>query len=183
MAAESLSKPQMLAHNSHIDIRDLTAADFDALRTLYATSLHRHREGFIQPTLNNPLRDIADICCSFQDNNGAMRGLYIDHDLVGFGGLCQHDNNQQRVELCKLHLNENYQGLGLGRRLLESLLSVADAKGYQIIELHVTATQVAALGLYVRMGFMQTERKIFRSEAGEEFDTIYMERAVRMTID
>lgn len=173
---------QTLAPNSRIDIRDLTEADFDSLRALYAKSLSRNSQGFIQPTPNRPLPDIGDICCSFQDNNGAMHGLYVDNNLVGFGGLCRH-NDDTRVELCKLHLSEDYQGLGLGRRLLQSLINEADTKGYQTIELHVTATQVAALGLYVRMGFMQTERKIFVADNGEEFDTIYMERAVKMQID
>lgn len=152
------------------------------LRALYARSLSRNSKGFIQPTANKPLRDIGDICCSFQDNNGAMHGIYVDDTLVGFGGLCRH-GDASRVEVCKLHLSEEYQGLGLGRKLLESLIKKADSKGYDTIELHVTATQVAALGLYVRMGFMQTERKIHVSDDGEEFDTIYMERAVRMHVD
>ena len=178
-----MQNPQQTpAHNSRIDIRDLTEADFESLRALYAKSLSRNNKGFIQATTDRPLRDIGDICCSFQDNNGAMHGLYVDDDLVGFGGLCRH-NDDTRVELCKLHLNENYQGRGLGRKLLESLINEADTKGYEIIELHVTATQVAALGLYVRMGFMQTERKMFVADNGEEFDTIYMERAVKMKID
>ncbi len=175
-------QPQRLAPDSHIDIRDLSEADFEALRALYAKSLSRNSKGFIQPTPKRPLRDIGDICCSFQDNNGAMHGLYVNNQLVGFGGLCRHDSDS-RVELCKLHLSDDYQGLGLGRKLLESLISKADSKGYDIIELHVTATQVAALGLYVRMGFMQTARKIFVADDGEEFDTIYMERAVKMQVD
>lgn len=173
---------QTLAPDSRIDIRELTEADFDSLRALYAESLSRNSKGFIQSTTHRPLPDIGDICCSFQDNNGAMKGLYINEQLVGFGGLCRH-NDDSRVELCKLHLNEKYQGLGLGRKLLESLINEADTKGYHIIELHVTATQVAALGLYVRMGFMQTGRKIFVSEDGEQFDTIYMQRPVKMQID
>lgn len=178
-----MQKPQQTtAPSRRIDIRDLSEADFDALRALYAKSLSRNSKGFIQPNANRPLRDIADICCSFQDNNGAMHGLYVDDSLVGFGGLCRH-NDDTRVEVCKLHLNEDYQGLGLGRKLLESLIAKAESKGYDIIELHVTATQVAALGLYVRMGFMQTARKMFVTDDGEEFDTIYMERAVRMQID
>ncbi len=173
---------QTLVQNSRIDIRDLNEADFESLRALYARSLSRNSKGFIQPSASRPLRDIGDICCSFQDNNGAMHGLYVDGNLVGFGGLWRH-NDDPRVEVCKLHLNEDYQGLGLGRKLLESLIDKADSKGYETIELHVTATQVAALGLYVRMGFMQTARKIFVSDDGEQFDTIYMERAVRMQVD
>ncbi len=175
--------PQVPQQNRNIDIRDLTEADFDSLRALYGESLARNSKGFIQPTADRPLLDIGDICCSFQSNDGAMHGLYVDEKLVGFGGLCKHDDRPGRVEVCKLHLDSAYQGLGLGRRLLESLLDTADSKGYDIVELHVTATQVAALGLYVRMGFMQTKRKVFVTDDGRAYDTIYMERAVRMQVD
>ena len=167
----------------HAVIRDLNTADFESLRGLYAESLSRNRQGFVQATPQQPLRDIADICCSFQDNDGAMHGIYVDQNLVGFGGLCKHGEDSTRVEVCKLHLKADYQGFGLGRKLLESLIDKAAHKGYKTIELHVTATQTAALGLYVRMGFAQTNRKIFVAESGEEFDTIYMERAVDMKVD
>lgn len=167
---------------SRIAIRDLNEADFDALRQLYADSLSRNRAGFVQPSPERPLADIADICCSFQDNNGAMHGLYVNDDLVGFGGLCRH-NSDTRVEVCKLHLKADYQGKGLGRRLLESLIRKADDLGYETIELHVTATQTSALGLYVRMGFAQTRRELYTAANGDVFDTIYMERAVRMQVE
>lgn len=169
--------------NNSVVIRDLNDGDFESLRALYAESLNRNRQGFVQATPARPLRDIADICCSFQSNDGAMHGIYVDQTLVGFGGLCKHGENANRVEVCKLHLKTDYQGYGLGRKLLESLIDKAAAKGYETIELHVTATQTAALGLYVRMGFMQTNRKVFTSDDGEEFDTIYMERAVKMQVD
>lgn len=179
------SRDTIPASESSVVIRDLTPDDFADLRGLYAASLSRHKKGFIQPTPGRPLRDIGDICNSFQDNDGAMHGLYVNGVLAGCGGLCRHHSagDERRVELCKLHLKEEYQGRGLGRRLVESLIAKATAKGYATVELHVTSTQAAALGLYMRMGFVQTARKIYVSDDGETFDTIYMERPACLQID
>ncbi len=166
-----------------VSLHDVPAADHDALRRLYAESLTRNRPGFIQSTAEQPLPDIADICCAFQNNNGAMLGLYIDGELVGFGGLCRHETSSERAEICKLHLHQAYQGRGLGRQLLQSLIDRAAQKGCKTVELHVTATQVQALGLYVRMGFKQTARQLYQSPDGLTYDTIYMEREVDLRID
>lgn len=167
-----------------ISIRDVTEADFDLVRGLYDSSLRKNERGFKQSIPQRPLQDIGEFCCEVQSANGAMRGVFTGAGkLIGFGCLCRNKKSDDRVELCKLHLDVNYQGRGLGRQLVESLIDLAADKGYKTIELHVTATQTAALGLYVRLGFVQTERKLVTTQFGETFDTIYMERPVVKSID
>jgi ribosomal protein S18 acetylase RimI-like enzyme len=95
--------------------------------------------------------------------------------LVGFGGLSPQEAG--RAELCKLHVDSKWQGRGIGRRLATGLISHACQAGFSEIELHVTATQTAAIALYRHLGFGETGRKLFAVNAFGEpvlFDTIYM---------
>jgi len=56
--------------------------------------------------------------------------------------------------------------------------------GYTKINLHVTQTQKEAIGLYIRLGFHEYQRKLCRVKRDKdilEFDTIYMERALEVS--
>lgn len=174
------AEPVMAAIDTHIRMLD---ADKDAqeLRDLYAVSLSANRAGFIQDSAAQPLADIAEIAAHFSASGGGMLGLFTGNRLIGFGGICRHET-PQAAELCKLHLHPAYQGRGLGRRLVDELLQLARTKGFDDIVLHVTATQVAALGLYIRLGFKQTHRAIYTAPDGSTYDTIYMHRPVDMPL-
>lgn len=167
-AKENISTPA-------IKIHDISPSDFESLRSLYDLSLIHNVSGFIQGKPGKALKDIAVISNEFQTQCGAMIGLFEDDNLIGFGGLCRNKKDPNRVELCKLHLNPKYQGKGLGKIMVEHLIARARDIGYSILELHVTVTQTAALGLYVRMGFKQTKREMYISPDNETFDTIFME--------
>lgn len=102
-----------------------------------------------------------------------MLGLFLDDGtLIGMGGLKQKDG--ERVELCNLHLQKDYHGQGLGKRMANALIDDARELGYGVLELHVTVTQTSAIGLYERLGFKKTRREIF-DVAGQSFDTQFME--------
>jgi len=171
--SSSLQNPNAAQNPSPI-LRPVTPDDDAALRRLYAQSLERNPEGFIQnPTHHG---DIAERARQWQSENGEMLGLFTPEDaLIGMGGLKQKDGS--RAELCTLHLNTRYQGQGLGRHMARALVDDARALGYDIVELHVTDTQKAAIGLYKSMGFVETKRQVFDVE-GQSFDTIFMELAV-----
>lgn len=155
---------------NHI-IRPISPADHDQLRDLYKFSLSKNTEGFVQDIDFHG--DIAARATQYQNQNGAMLGIFIDNKtLIGFGGLKQTENN--RVELCNLHLHPHQQGKGLGKHLARVLIQDAEELGYEMVELHVTATQDAAIGLYKSLGFTETKRQTF-DVAGKDYDTIFME--------
>jgi len=151
-------------------IRPISPADYDQLRDLYKYSLSRNTTGFVQkPDFHG---DIAVRAEQYQNNNGAMLGVFLDDTLIGFGGLKQAENN--RVELCNLHLHPHQQGKGLGRHLAQVLIRDAGKLGYDTVELHVTATQQTAINLYRKLGFTETKRQVYTVD-GNDYDTIFME--------
>lgn len=151
-------------------LRPISPADADQLRGLYKTSLEKNASGFItNPAFHG---DIYDRAAQYQRSNGAMLGLFQDNALLGFGGLKQKENG--RVELCNLHLHPHQHGKGLGKQLALALIDEARELDYQTVELHVTVTQEAAIGLYKRLGFIETARKVYDVE-GKVFDTVFME--------
>lgn len=157
-------------------VRDIKPADHAALRDLYSYSLSQNRDGFVQnPSFHE---DIAARAHKFQQDRGAMLGLFNTEtdDLIGFGGL-KAENAENSCELCTVHLHPAHQGKGLGKRLVQALIARADQMGYQSMTLHVTATQTAALGLYDRLGFERTDRKVYTIE-NVDYDTVFMERKI-----
>lgn len=156
-------------------LRPVTEADAEQLRALYKYSLQKNAQGFVQnPDFHG---DIAVRAAEYQGNNGAMLGLFADDDrtLLGFGGLRQKENN--RAELCNLHVHPHQQGKGYGKYIAQVLVDDARELGYDTIELHVTATQNAAIGLYKSIGFSETGRQVFAVD-GASYDTIFMELAI-----
>lgn len=151
-------------------IRPISPADYDQLRDLYKYSLSKNAQGFVQRIEFHG--DIAERAAQYQNTNGAMLGIFQDDTLIGFGGLKQAENN--RVELCNLHLHPHQQGKGFGKWLAQVLIQDAEALGYDTVELHVTATQNAAISLYKKLGFVETKRQLYDVE-GNSYDTIFME--------
>ncbi len=152
-------------------LRPIAQTDAEQLRSLYAYSLKNNAAGFVQNL--NFHGDIAERADKYQNDNGAMLGLFNeDGTLLGFGGLKQLPNGN--VELCNLHLHPDYHGQGLGKSLSLALIDEARDLGYDKMELHVTATQDAAIGLYRRLGFREVKREVYDVEGGK-YDTVFME--------
>lgn len=159
-----------------VQIRAVTAMDHESLRELYIFSLRYNRPGFIQNEKRDG--DIAERAQNYQANNGDMLGIFKpDGTLIGFGGLKRNAKDHSRVELCNLHLHPECHGQGLGRRIVETLISEARSRGYKTVELHVTITQTAAVSLYQSLGFVQTSRIVHESTDGT-YDTLYMDLAL-----
>jgi ribosomal protein S18 acetylase RimI-like enzyme len=155
-------------------IRPLSADDAEPLRRLYALSLSRNAAGFVQnPDFHG---DIYERAQKYAADHGEMLGLFSSTgELIGCGGL--KNKGDGRAELCNLHLHPAYHGQGLGRRLAVTLMDDAEKLGYGILELHVTVTQTAAIGLYKSLGFRETRRQVYDVE-GASYDTLFMEIAL-----
>lgn len=127
--------------------------DYAAIEKLFDTSLSANRRGFIQ----NPFRDngighyIEDILA----RGGDFFALHHDSKLIGIGGLSPIADKPGWVELCRLHIDPSYQGLKLGKKLANHLIQRAQQLGFTTVDLHVTTSQKAAIGLYETMGFQK----------------------------
>jgi len=160
-----------------IAIRPAGPNDFEPLGELYRHSIQRNPRGFIQDlTFHGCL--IEDIL-TWRRTGGDFLVASSGDKLVGLGGLAPQ--NPRLAELCKLHVDSEWQGRGIGRRIAIELVECARRVDFSEVELHVTATQKAAIALYWSLGFRETDRKLFTATvfgALTSFDTIYMNLAL-----
>ena len=85
--------------------------------------------------------------------------------LVGFAIAGRAD---LEAEILSIAVDEGERGAGLGRRLLESLLSRLRAVGAQRVHLEVRGSNAAALALYESLGFRTSRRRERYYRDGED---------------
>jgi len=160
-----------------VTIRSAGENDFDPLSELYRDSIKCNPRGFIQD-LTFHGRLTAKIAAWRQGGGDILVASFGDK-LVGLGGLAPL--NPRSAELCKLHVDPEWQGRGIGRLIATELVERARRIGFSEVELHVTATQTVAIALYWSLGFREMDRKVFMAivfGAPVSFDTIYMSLAL-----
>ena len=104
-----------------------------------------------------------------------------DGRVVGIGGLHVQQGKLRHVGIIGVAVGERFQGQGIGRRLMDTLLDLADNWiGLVRLELEVLAENTRAIRLYESLGFeiegCQRQR-IFR--AGRYSDSLIMGRIRR----
>ena len=77
-------------------------------------------------------------------------------EIIGTAALKRMD--ERRCELKSLYLYERFQGRGLGRMLLKTVIEEAVRSGYREMYLDTLSTSARALILYEKAGFVRTER-------------------------
>lgn len=94
-----------------------------------------------------------------------------DGRAVGCGALLR--DVRGFAEIKRMYVLPETRGHGLGRKLLDHLISLADAEGIRTLRLETGVHNREALGLYRALGF--TERGPFGDYA-EDPNSIFMER-------
>ena len=154
-------------------IRSADAEDFHALTALYQRSVAYNPQGFIQDLSFHG--SLVERIPSWRAQGGDVVVAYRGGALVGLAALAPHD--VARAELCKLHVDPDRQGQGIGRALCDTLIAGAHRSGFLAIELHVTVTQTRAMALYESLGFVPHRRTLFETVVFGEpvaFDTLHM---------
>ncbi len=115
-----------------------------------------------------PLKDIDDFQREYVENGGTFLVLTEAGRIIGTGALRRMED--QVGEIKRLWLLPEYQGQGLGYRMMLQLLEVARQKGYKKVRLETSPKyQVRAFAFYQRLGFYEIPRY------GDEWDDIAME--------
>jgi GNAT superfamily N-acetyltransferase len=165
--------PPSSVMSGSIIIRPATSEDFDVVRDLYHRSIKSNQRGFIQDLTFHGC--IIQKMQHWREAGGDLLVAIADGGIAGFGGLAPLE--RRRAELCKLHVDSRWQRRGIGRLLATGLICHAQKAGFSEIELHVTATQAAAIALYRLLGFREIGRNLFTASVFGElvsFDTVYM---------
>lgn len=100
--------------------------------------------------------DLEDIVANYGNRGGSFRVVIsAEGDIVGCGGLYPLDDGT--AEIRKMYLLPNARGRGLGRRLLEDLITAAKDRRFQRVVVETASVLKEAVSLYRRRGFAPCE--------------------------
>lgn len=137
-------------------IRCLQDGDAPALMAFYNCRGPASRRTF--RALGRDLCDLSQCAARVAANVEQPRRNYdvvadVDGRLVGWGFVW---NLADPDPLFGLVVADDHQGHGLGRRLAEAVLAGTDALGIPEVHLSVVDDNYLAIGLYARLGFVDT---------------------------
>lgn len=73
------------------------------------------------------------------------------------GSMCGfNDDNAERRGYLGIQLAQRYRGKGFGRKLMQAAIDDARRYGFEVIELTVFQSNIAAIELYEKLGFKHT---------------------------
>lgn len=146
----------------NIELRRCTVEDAPALRrlaiiTYYETfapkNTAENMDAFLQSAYN-----IQKLRSELADPNSEYSFLYADEELAGYLKLNEapsqtdiHDPDSLEVQ--RIYVCGKFQGMGLGRFLLNTALEIASERGKQYVWLGAWEHNDRALRFYDRMGF------------------------------
>ena len=102
----------------------------------------------------------------------------IDGRVVGFAGLHVRDGKRRHSAWLGIAVHDEFAGRGAGRRLMESLLELADHWiGLVRVDLEASAGNERAIAMYRDLGFVEEgrQRKAYFADGGYE-DAVLMAR-------
>ncbi len=136
-----------------LEIRASRPEDAAGLARLFAD------EGVIRGTLQTPFTPAAAWRARLQAGDPARTRSFValvGDELVGSCNLSGATTpRRQHVWMLGMGVAAAWQGRGVGRALMQHLLSLSDSMGIERVELDVYADNARAIALYERSGFVR----------------------------
>jgi ribosomal protein S18 acetylase RimI-like enzyme len=126
-------------------------------------------------TVRTLLREYADgleVDLSFQDFDSELAdplGFYELVLLANEGCVALRRIDERTCEMKRLYVRPSARGSGLGRRLAKAVIAEARRRGYSRMLLDTLPTMTAARGLYLSLGFRETEPYRYNPVPGSSF--------------
>lgn len=133
------------------ELRQLRSADIPAVIRLHFAALRAIGADAGPGPWDDDLNDIAGV---YLQGGGEFLVATLGGTIIGMSALRRVD--ARTAEIKRMRVARDWQGRGLGRRLLVELESRAAALGYTRLILDTTERQPAALALYGSAGFRVT---------------------------
>lgn len=147
-----------------MELRRLTAADAEAFRRVRLEGLRESPIAFSSDYETEAARPIPDFAAQLLDRpDNFIIGAFVDGVLVGVGGLVCESMPKMRHKgsIRSVYVLSSHRGGGVGRRIMEEIISsvVATLPHVQQILLTATAVNARARELYVALGFQTWGRE------------------------
>lgn len=138
-----------------IDIHALSPADMDEARALlrdYQSDL------VLDLAFQGFERELAELPGNYAPPNGVFLLARVDGEAAGCCALSPLplSDHLNACEMKRLFVRRTFRGLGLGRRLVDAILTQAHVAGYNTILLDTLSDMETARGLYQEVGFVET---------------------------
>ena len=157
-------------------IRLATAGDAEAIRRIY-----NHEVEHTTHTFDLVPRTLEDQQAWLQERAGALGVLVaeVDGEVAGFASLSEYRPRaayRTSVE-SSVYVDESARGRGLGQRLMQELVVVAETRGFHTMIARIAGGHEASIGLHQGAGFeiVGTEREVGRKFGGW-LDVVVMQR-------
>jgi phosphinothricin acetyltransferase len=157
-------------------VRLATLDDAEAIRAIYNVEV-------LESTVTFDLvpRTLVDQQQWLDEHSGAHPAVVaVDGDsVVGFGSLSEYKPRpayRTSVE-DSVYVHRAYQGKGIGRLLLDSLLGLATDHGFHAVFARIVGGHEASIGLHAGCGFdlIGTEKEVGR-KFGQWLDVVIMQK-------
>jgi DNA-binding MarR family transcriptional regulator/GNAT superfamily N-acetyltransferase len=149
----AMSEVERLLTAGSVEIAVVDPEHPDAQHCLaeYVAELNRRSERGFDPTVGaTALPD------EVRPPAGRFFVAYLHADPIGCGAVKLHD--QEPAEIKRMWIAPGARGLGLGRRLLETLEACARAGGARVAHIETSAVLTEALALYRSAGWVEVAR-------------------------
>lgn len=90
-------------------------------------------------------------------NNGEVLVAHDNEQIAGIACAYMNDKEERIAHFQLLLVKENYQGLGIGRKLCLEIIKLAKEKGMKEIILIVDKSNIKAQSLYESIGYTDTD--------------------------
>ncbi|MFB6072533.1 MAG: N-acetyltransferase family protein [Halobacterium sp.] len=144
-----------------IDVRafeDPSEAAFDALVEMYVDFDPADRAQGVPPVGEDRVRDWLD---TLLERDGFDVVAWHSDEVAGHATLVPDD--EATYELA-IFVHQDYQGAGIGTRLIEALLGYGQANGAALVWLTVERWNRPAVALYEKVGFETASAESFEME-------------------
>jgi ribosomal protein S18 acetylase RimI-like enzyme len=145
-------------------IRKATDADLDQVKACAVAAYTR----YIERIGKKPAPMVADFAAAIESET-----LYVIEAGAQICGFVVFYACQDYLHLENVAVDPYFQGLGLGRQLIDFVEQQARDGGYGSVELYTNAKMTENLGLYPRLGYEQFDRRV---ENG--FDRVYFSKTL-----
>jgi putative acetyltransferase len=136
-------------------LREAAADDGAAIRAVVVAVMNEYG---LSSDLEGNDADLHDVVASYRDRGGSFRVVTtVEGVVVGCGGLYPIDDRE--AEIRRMYLLPEARGVGIGRRLLEELISVAMERRFERVILETAAVLKQAISLYRQRGFEPVARR------------------------